>query len=149
MATKRSTRGAVAPSKALSKALTEPIRPSKPPPSPLTVVEKLAKPESGARYKELLREYKSSIAEEMLLKKHKKLMLLAEHYGIDHTSDALWYSLAHKLADDYIPGFEVRLYPDKKKGRSEDWTEMRLAKLYASNFCYRVIFICRLKRSIQ
>lgn len=129
MATRKTARGSNAPSKRLPEALREPIYPDSPPPSEPTALEQLAVPESVARHKKLFKKYLQSIAGEVMLKRHKKLLALADHYGIDPGGEEPWLALAGKLADDYIPGFEVKL---KKKEKLGKWSDMRLAKLYCS-----------------
>lgn len=133
MVAKKPAGGVKAPSKALPKGpLLEPIRPDIPPPPPPSLLEQVADPESVARHKQAMKAYRASIKEEILQKKLAKMMLLAQHYGIEKKGPDLWFVLAWKLAQDYVPGLEVKISPDKKKGAPKKWSDMRLAKLYCS-----------------
>lgn len=133
MVTKQRAGGVKTPGKALPKGpLLEPIRPDIPPPPPPSLLKQVAEPDSVARHKQAMKEYRASIKAEILQKKLAKMMLLAEHYGIKETGQDLWFVLAWELAQAFVPGLAVKIQPDEKKGAPKKWSDMRLAKLYCS-----------------
>lgn len=69
---------------------------------------------------EFSRRRKEAIAK-LATMKLRKLKLLIEHYNLAHESADLWpLYLAHKLADDFVPGFKV-ISKKKKGGRPPRW----------------------------
>jgi hypothetical protein len=84
-----------------------------------------------SQHADAMRRYFFGIAQEIEKKKHAKLLMLADHFGISHGHDDTWLKLSLKLAEHFMPGFEVRLTRGKR-GPPEKWNEMQLAKLYCS-----------------
>jgi len=80
-----------------------------------------------------LREFLQRESLSILLQRLKKLVLLADHYGIAKTPDALtrFAALAMSLAIDFVPGFRTDLDAKPRRGRAKVHTPQRLASLLA------------------
>jgi hypothetical protein len=63
------------------------------------------------------------------LERLSKLSLLLEHYGLkNECNEVKWLLLVMKLAEDYVPGFQIE--ERKTVGRKKSWTDHELFMLY-------------------
>lgn len=103
--------------------LEEPIVLPLPPDTPITILHTA---EDKNRIKNEYEKWKSKCAFSAAKESLEKLHLLFDWYGIDSEKPNKWFSLAFRLAIDYIPGFSTA----KPPGRHKEWDDLRLLKLY-------------------
>jgi hypothetical protein len=60
-----------------------------------------------------------------------RLAALFVHYEIDRASRDAWHALALRLAQDFVPGFEIRSIAKRERGAAKKWDAFRAARLLA------------------
>lgn len=93
---------------------------------PSTLITILHTEEDKKQINNEYEKWKSKCASSIAKESSEKLHLLFDWYGIDSEKPDRWFSLAFRLAIDYIPGFSTA----KPPGRHKEWDDLRLLKLY-------------------
>ena len=132
MAKGKSVLGGTCPLKELPAGpLREAIRLTAPEPRVPTILEELAIPAAVVSYKQAHKRWRVKAKEDFNQQVQEKMLLLMDHYEIDHSDVNKWQLLAQTLALMFVPGLQLKP-KEAKKGAKSKWSNMQRAKLYCS-----------------
>jgi hypothetical protein len=108
-----------------------PIRPSSPMPSPPGLAARTLFPEAEGKWKKASDEWQRRTNGEMFGELLSRLSDLLDHYKIERNPETQWLALAMKLAEEYVPAFQLA-DAEAPRGRPTKWDAVTLAKLYSA-----------------